>query len=154
MHRHHHKQKSKNIKEEIYRNIQKRKTNQIIDKLKRLQRLKRSNLAQKENISQNELDEIKRLSDFSTKIKKKLVQLRNIETTGLKRSDLIYILMRSQKHHKEAEYLSYLQADLINEIKSKTNEIRKLIIELGMMINKSDSDIVTKRLDEIDKKKT
>ena len=62
--------------------------------------------------------------------------------------------MRSQKHHKEAEYLSYLQADPINEIKSKTNEIRKLIIELGMMINKSDRDVIRKRLEEIDKKKT
>ena len=65
--------------------------------------------------------------------------------------------MRSQKHHKEAEYLSYLQADPINEIKSKSNNIRKLIIELGMMINKSDRDIIRKRLikrEEIDKKKT
>ena len=62
--------------------------------------------------------------------------------------------MRSQKHHKKAEYLSYLQADPINEIKSKTNEIRKLIIELGMMINKSDRDVIRKRLEEIDKKKT
>ena len=89
---------------------------------------------------------------FLLKLKKKLVHLRNIETTGLKRSDLVYISMRSQKHHKEAKYLSYLQADLINEIKSKTNEIRKLIIELGMMINKFDTDIITKRLEEIDKK--
>ena len=62
--------------------------------------------------------------------------------------------MRSQKHHKEAEYLSYLQADPINEIKSKTNEIRKLIIELGMMMNKSDRDVIKKRLEKIDKKKT
>ena len=62
--------------------------------------------------------------------------------------------MRPQKHRKEAEYLSYLQADPINEIKSKTNEIRKLIIELGMMINKSDRDVIRKRLEEIDKKKT
>ena len=29
-----------------------------------------------------------------------------------------------------------------------------LIIELGMMINKSDRDIIRKRLEEIDKKKT
>ena len=62
--------------------------------------------------------------------------------------------MRSQKHHKEAEYLSYLQADPINEIKSKSNIIRKLIIELGMMIDKSDRDIIRKRLEEIDKKKS
>ena len=64
--------------------------------------------------------------------------------------------MRSQKHHKKAEYLSYLQAEPINEIKSKSNNIRKLIIELGMMINKSDRDIIRKRLikrEEIDKKK-
>ena len=61
--------------------------------------------------------------------------------------------MRSQKHHKEAEYLSYLQADPINEIKSKSN-IRKLIIELGMMIDKSDRDIIRKRLEESDKKKS
>ena len=78
MHRYHHKPKLKNIKEEIHRNIKKRKTNQIVDKLKRLKRLKRSNLAKQENISQNELDEIKRLSDFSTKILKTLAQLRNI----------------------------------------------------------------------------
>ena len=65
--------------------------------------------------------------------------------------------MRSQKHHKKAEYSSYLQAEPINEIKSKSNNIRKLIIELGMMINKSDRDIIRKRLikrEEIDKKKT
>ena len=65
--------------------------------------------------------------------------------------------MRSQKHHKKAEYLSYLQAEPINEIKSKSNNIRKRIIELGMMINKSDRDIIRKRLikrEEIDKKKT
>ena len=62
--------------------------------------------------------------------------------------------MRSQKHHKEAEYLSYLQADPINEIKSKSNNIRKLIIELGMMIDKSDRDIIRKRLEESDKKKS
>ena len=59
--------------------------------------------------------------------------------------------MRSQKHHKEAEYLSYLQADPSNEIRSKTNKIRMLIIELAMMIDKADRDIIRKRLQEIDK---
>ena len=49
--------------------------------------------------------------------------------------------------------MSYFQAYHINEIKSKTNEIRKLIIELGMMINKSDRDFIRKRLEEIDKKR-
>ena len=118
LHKYYHKQKSKNIKEELYRNLQKRKNIQIINELKKLKRLKRSNLAKNENISQNELDEIKRLSDLPTKILRKLVQLRNVEPTGLKRSELLYILMRTQKHHKEAEYLSYLQADHNNQINS------------------------------------
>ena len=61
--------------------------------------------------------------------------------------------MRSQKNHKGAEYLSYLQADPDNEIKSKIIKIKKLIIELGMQLKKSDRDITRKRLDEIDKER-
>ena len=105
----------------------------------------------KKNISQKELDEAKRLSNLPTKILKKLPQLRNIETTGLKRSDLIYILLCSQKHHKESEYLKYLQDDSSNEIKLKSNKMRTLILELGMLINKSDRDAIRKRLEEINK---
>ena len=60
---------------------------------------------------------------YLQKLKKKLPQLRNIETTGLKRSDLIYILLSSQKHHKESEYLKYLLDDSSNEIKSKSNKM-------------------------------
>ena len=74
-------------------------------------------MLKKENISQKELDEIKRLSDLPTEILRKLVQFRYVDSTGLKRSELLYILMRSQKHHKEKEYLSHLQADPNNELK-------------------------------------
>ena len=88
---------------------------------------------------------------YLQKLKKKLPQLRNIETTGLKRSDLIYILLSSQKHHKESEYLKYLLDDSSNEIKSKSNKMRMLILELGMLINKSDRDTIRKRLEEINK---
>ena len=60
--------------------------------------------------------------------------------------------MRSQKHHAETKYLEYLQSDPVNEMNSKMNEIRKYIIELGMMIDKPDKDKIRKRLDEIDTK--
>ena len=90
------------------------------------------------------MDEIKRLKNSSTKILRKLTQLRNIKTAKLKSSDLIYILMRSQKHYKESEYLKYLQADKNNERKSKINIIRKNIIELGMLLDKRDRDILEK----------
>ena len=151
MNRYYHKQKSKNIEGEIHRDIQKRNTEQIINQLKQLKRLNRSSLVKKENISQKELDEVKRLSNLPTNILKKLAHLRNNETTGFKRSDLIYILLRSQKHHKESEYLKYLQYDSSNEIRLKSNKIKMLIIELVMLIDKTDRDAIRKRLEEINK---
>ena len=48
-------------------------------------------------------------------------------------------------------YSFVLQADPVNEIKSKTNEIRKVIIEMDMLLNKIDRDITRKRLEKIDK---
>ena len=90
-----------NLKDKIYRNLQKRQNKQIVNDLKTLKRLKQSNLAKKENISRKELNEIRRLSDLPTEILRKLVQLWNVDSTGLKRSELLYILMRTQKHHKE-----------------------------------------------------
>ena len=60
--------------------------------------------------------------------------------------------MRTQKHHKETEYLNHLQSDPVNEIKSMIIKIKKFIIELGMLLNKSDRNIIRNRLNEIDKK--
>ena len=140
-----------NLKYELYRNMQKRKNDQIINELKKIRRIKNSNLVKKENISRKELNEVKKLSDLPLKILRKLPQLRNIDTTDLKRSELLHTLMPTQKHHEEKEYLSYLQADSINEIKSKKNEVRKVIIELGILLNKGDRDSIGKRLKEIDK---
>ena len=64
-----------NLKDKIYRNLQKRQNKQIVNDLKTLKRLKQSNLAKKENISRKELNEIRRLSDLPTEILRKLVQL-------------------------------------------------------------------------------
>ena len=92
-HKHFHVQISKNIKDGIYRYFQKRKNLQTINELKKLKRLKNTILAKQENIPQKELDEIKRLSELPTNTIRKSVQLRNVESTGLKRSELLYILM-------------------------------------------------------------
>ena len=96
-----HQKKIINLKAELYRNKQKRKNNQIINELKKIRRIKNSNLVKKENISKKD----KKLSELSTKIFKKLAQLHNIETIDLKKSKLLYIFMRTQKYHKEKEYL-------------------------------------------------
>ena len=58
-----HQNKLKNLKDELYRNIQKRKNDQIINELKKIRRIKNSNLVKKENVSQKELNEVKKLSE-------------------------------------------------------------------------------------------
>ena len=145
IYKHYHKQKLTNLKGEIYRNLHKKQNEQIIHELKEFKKLKRSNLIDKENISQEGLKEIKPRNTL-----KKLAQLRDIETIGLTKSNVIYILLRSQKHPEETKYLKYLQTDPPNEIKSKINEIRKYIIELGMMLDRADRVKIGERLkDEI-----
>ena len=46
------------VKDELYRELEKRKYNKIINKVKRLKRLKNSPLAKKENISEKDLYEL------------------------------------------------------------------------------------------------
>ena len=59
IYKHYHKQKLKNLKGERYRNLHKKQNEQIIHELKEFKKLKRSNLIRKENISQEDLKEIK-----------------------------------------------------------------------------------------------
>ena len=59
IYKHYHKQKLKSLKGEIYRNLHKKQNEQIIHELKEFKKLKRSNLIKKENISQEDLKEIK-----------------------------------------------------------------------------------------------
>ena len=89
------------------------------------------------------------MSDLSTNTLRKLGQLRNVDSTGLKRTKLLYILMQTQKHHQETEYFRHLQAYPVNEIKSMIIKIRKFIINLGILLNKSERNKIRKRLNQI-----
>ena len=61
--------------------------------------------------------------------------------------------MRSEKHHKENEYLNHLQADPDHEMKSMIIKMKKFITKLGMLLNKSDRNNIRKRLNEIDRER-
>ena len=74
------------LKNEIYRETKKREYNRIINKVKKLRRLKNTSLTKIENISEEKLSKLVKLSNLPTKILKKLAQLRDVEVTGLKRS--------------------------------------------------------------------
>ena len=67
-----HKKKLINLKDELYRNMQKRKNDQIINELKKIRRIKNSNLVKKGNISQKELNDIKKIISFTIKTFKKI----------------------------------------------------------------------------------
>ena len=62
------KQKIKQLKNKIYRNVQKRAYNKIIKEVKRLKRLKHSILAKQENLMQKELNYLKKLIGTTDKI--------------------------------------------------------------------------------------
>ena len=149
LYRYHHKQKLKNLKQQIYINIHKRQNQLIINELKKL---RLSNLINKGSISFDDLKEIKRLKKLSRNALIKLAELRNIETTGLRKPDLIYVLLRSQKDLKETKYLEYLNNNTDNTIKSKINEIRKVIAELDMILDKKYKKEILKELNKIDRK--
>ena len=140
------------MKQGIYRNIHKTQNKLIVNEWKEL---KLSNLINKGPISLDDLKEIRRFKKLSRDTLIKLAQLRHIQTTGLKKSDLIYILWRSQKDLKETKYLEYLNNKTNTgdkTIKSKINEIRKTIAELHMLVDKKYKKDILKYLDQIDRK--
>ena len=136
------------LKDELYRELEKRKYNKIINKVKRLKRLKNTPLANKENISEKELYELSTLTKLPTQSLKKLAQLRGVETTGLKRHELLTNLMGTEKHHREQKYLKHLQSDSVSQIDTLINLIRTDIIKLDRLLDKSDRKKIKKRLYE------
>ena len=89
------------LKDDLYREMEKRKYIKIINKVKRLKRLNNIPLDNKENISEKELYELTALTKLPTQSLKKIAQLRGVETTGLKRHELLTTLMRTEKHHRK-----------------------------------------------------
>ena len=61
--------------------------------------------------------------------------------------------MRTQKHHKETEYLNHLQSEPVNHIKTMIIKIRKFIIKLRVLLNKSERNTIRERLNEIDRER-
>ena len=61
-------------------------------------------------------------------------------------------MLRSQKDPKKSNYLECLINNTDNNLKSKINEIRKVLVELGMMLDKEYKDEIRETLNKIDKK--
>ena len=62
------------------------------------------------------------------------------------------MLIRSEKSHKEDNYIKYLNKDTNNEIHNKINEIRMELVNISSYLKKEYLNQIRKRLYEIEKK--
>lgn len=70
----------------------------------------------------------------------------------MNKKDLIHILIRSEKSHKEEKYLQYITNELSNEIHNEINNIRKQLVTVSQYLQKEKLDRIRKRLHEIETK--
>ena len=125
---------NKTLKHEIYRNILKRKQNNINNELKKLKLHKLANI---DNISERDLVNIKKYNTYPVKILQQMAKLRNIDS-NMSKANTIYTLIRSKPVINEEKYLSYLNDDSNNDIDNKINEINMQLFEVSSYMNKKD----------------
>ena len=123
--------------------------NKITNALKLLKQKKLSIKSQEGSISHDDLNIVRNLLNLSKNELHKIAQLRDIDTTNVKKQDLIYMLLRSLLNIKESQYLSLLNKDTTNEVDNKINEIRKLLIEIGKQFNNIEIKKYTQELYDI-----
>ena len=128
------KKVNKRLKNEIYRNILKRKQNKINNELKKLKLHKLANI---DNISERDLVNIKKYNTYPVKILRQMAKLRNIDS-NMSKTNTIYTLIRSKPVINEEKYLSYLNDDSNNDIDNKINEINMQLFEVSSYMNKKD----------------
>ena len=132
----------KTLKNEIYRNILKRKQNKIN---KELQKLKFNKLANINNISERDLTNIKKYSAYPLKNLQRIAKLRNIDS-NMQKKDIIYALIRSEPAINEEKYISYLNNDSNNDIHNELNKISMQLFEVSQYISKRALNDIKKRL--------
>ena len=109
------KKVNRRLKNEIYRNILKRKQNKINNELKKLRLHKLANV---DNISEGDLVNIKKYNAYSLKTLQQIAKLRIINS-NMSKKDTIYALIRSEPVINEEKYISYLNIDSNNDIDNK-----------------------------------
>ena len=132
----------------LYRHNSKQQSYATRRKLKKIY----PKFVKKQNILDNDLDKTTKLQNMSHEdLKKILRRIKNHDT--LPKEDLIYTLLRSEKHPKESNYEKYISNNTTDELKDKTNDIRTVLARLGDTVPKKDRDKIRKELYEIENKK-
>ena len=141
------KKLNKRLKKEIYRNILKRKQNKINNELKKS---KFNELVNKNNITESDIANIKKLNAYSLKTLQLIAKVRNINS-NMSKKDIIYALTRSEQANNERKYISYLNKDSNNNIHNEIIKIRLELFEVSPYLNKKVLYDIRKRLSDIEK---
>ena len=109
-------------------------------------------MAQRKNISKNDVIKVTELNKLSHDELKKIAKLRRIKNTSeLSKKDLICALLRTETNTKENNYLKLLNNEANTKVKEKINKIRILLTMLGNIVTKEDSNSIRKELHELEK---
>ena len=138
---------NKTLKNEIYRNILKRKQNKINKELKKL---KFNKLANTDDILERDLTNIKKYSAYPLKNLQQIAKLRNIDS-NMQKKDIIYALIRYEPAINEEKYISYLNNDSNNDIHNELNKINMQLFEVSQYISKKALKDIKNRLRAIKK---
>ena len=111
--------------------------------------MKLANLANKNNISQSELNKIKILNKFKLVILQKIARQRNINITSLNKPDILLALLKSEKSKNEDEFIKQITNDTNNELLKSIYSIRKQLITASPFLDKTRLNQIRKRLYDI-----
>ena len=107
-------------------------------------------LANRQNISKSDVEEIIKLNSYTDNTLKKIAKLLHIQGyTNLLREELIYTLLRSEKSLYENKYLQNNTSDVIKE---KISDIRTELAKYGDIITGKERDAIRNELFEIENK--
>ena len=125
----------------------------VISNFRKLSKLNLKKIAEKQNISKNEVGIAEKLQNKSIDELQGIAKLRRIKNyDNLTKEDLIFSLLKSESSPAERNYIKYFNNNTNDEIKSKINYIRIILSRLGNIITKNERKKIKKDLYEIEKK--
>ena len=130
----------KELKELVYRQTEKHKSDNT---RKRINRLGLKKIGKRKNLTNKDIKKVKKLNELTTHGLKTIAKLREIKNyNNLTREELIYTLLRSEEAPQENNYLGYLGNALNGELEKRINNAKVLTAKLGnILTNKAKKTI-------------
>ena len=124
----------------------------VISNHKKLSKLNLKKIAEKQNISKNEVGIAEKLQNKSIDELQGIANLRRIKNyDNLTKEDLIFSLLKSESNPAERNYIKYFNNSTNDEIKSKITYIWIILSRLGNIVTKNERKKIKKELYEIEK---